>query len=57
MVYEEDRKAYYEALRRCDEEEDIRPLSAFLKAETVKTWARALSDEGPQDRKGLSTFL
>jgi len=58
VIYEEDRKAYYDALRIYDEEEDLLPLTAFLEAETVKTWSRYLShDASRQDRKGLSEFM
>ncbi len=58
VVYEEDRKAYYDALRIYDEEEDLLPLTAFLEAETVKTWSRYLTpDASRQDRKGLSEFM
>lgn len=58
VIYEEDRKAYYDALRIYDEEEDLLPLTAFLEAETVKTWSRYLTpDAARQDRKGLSEFM
>ena len=58
VIYEEDRKAYYDALRIYDEEEDLLPLTAFLEAETVKTWSRYLiHDSSRQDRKGLSEFM
>lgn len=42
IVYEEDKKLYYECLQTYDESEDIGPLYAFLKYETEKTWGKAL---------------
>jgi len=58
VIYEEDRKAYYDALRIYDEEESLQPLTAFLETETVKTWSRYLTpDVARQDRKGLSEFM
>lgn len=58
VIYEEDRKDYYEALRIYDEEEDLQPLAAFLEAETVKTWSRYLTNDAmPPSRKGLADFI
>ena len=41
IVYEEDRRAYYDALQDYDEQEDLTPLVQFLEAQTVKTWSRS----------------
>jgi len=38
IVFEEDRKMYYQALEKYDADEDIRPLRDFLQAEAIKTW-------------------
>lgn len=58
VIYEEDRKAYYEALRIYDEEENLQPLTAFLEAETVKTWSRYLDeDTAPRSHKGLADYI
>lgn len=58
VVYEEDRKAYYEALRAYDEDENLQPLTSFLEKETVKTWSRYLADNAAQvSRKGLADFI
>lgn len=38
-IHEEDRKEYMEALEAWDEEQDLAPLEAFLKDQTIKTWA------------------
>lgn len=56
IVYEEDKKIYYDCLQRYDETEDIGPLYAFLKYETEKTWGNALdlADGTGKTRKGLS---
>ena len=40
IIYEEDRMAYYGALRLWDEEADLAPMIDFLQAETVKTWPK-----------------
>lgn len=40
IVYEEDRPAYYAALEVFDRDLDLKPMTAFLEAETVKTWER-----------------
>lgn len=59
IIYEEDRRSYYEALQQYDETEDLDTLIGFLKEQTVKTWERSMSlsqDEVPKHR-GLDTFL
>lgn len=58
IIYNEDKKMYYECLQKYDEAEDLKPLYEFLKYETEKTWEKALSiSKGKkQDRKGLSEF-
>ena len=43
IVYEEDKRLYYECLQKYDENEEIKPLYEFLKYETEKTWDKTLS--------------
>lgn len=38
IIHEEDRKEYYHALAEFDNRQDLAPLTAFLKEQTVKTW-------------------
>ncbi len=42
IVYEEDRKEYYNALRTYDSEENINVLEEFLKNQLIKTWSRIM---------------
>lgn len=42
IIYEEDKKAYYDALQQYDEQESLNALVRFLEAQTVKTWARTM---------------
>jgi len=58
IVYNEDKRMYYECLQKYDEAEDLNPLYEFLKYETEKTWEKALAlAEGMMsERKGLSDF-
>lgn len=58
IVYDEDKRMYYECLQKYDEAEDLNPLFAFFKYETEKTWqkALALAQGRKPDRKGLSDF-
>lgn len=44
VVHEENRQAYYAALQRYDETEDLHPLVSFLQAETLQTWARQMPE-------------
>ena len=59
IVYDEDKHAYYDALRRYDEDEALAPLAEFFREETAKTWRRALelSQGQRQPRRGLSELL
>lgn len=59
IVYEEDKRLYYECLQKYDENEDLEPLLEFLKYETEKTWENTLSltNGDKQDRKGLSGYI
>ncbi len=40
IIYDEDKKAYYDALERYDADEEIAPLKEFIIAESVKTWTK-----------------
>lgn len=40
IIYEEDKKLYYECLQAFDEKQDIEPLKKFLSYEQEKTWAK-----------------
>lgn len=42
IIYDEDKRFYYEALEKYDENEDLAPLYEFLKYETEKTWKKTL---------------
>ncbi len=58
IVYDEDKRMYYECLQKYDKTEELRPLYEFFKYETEKTWEKALTlANGVQrERKGLSDF-
>jgi len=58
IVYNEDKRMYYECLQKYDETEDLNPLYEFLKYEMEKTWEKvlALANGVKQERKGLSDF-
>jgi len=58
IVYNEDKRIYYECLQKYDETEELNPLYKFFKYETEKTWekALALANGVKQERKGLSDF-
>ena len=59
IIYEEDRRTYYEALQAYDEREELDPLAGFFEEQTVKTWARSmeLNDSDAPQHKGLSFFM
>ncbi|MDR2179518.1 MAG: Fic family protein [Synergistaceae bacterium] len=42
VIHDEDKLAYYHALSRYDEEEDLNPMTAFLKQQTERTWGKTL---------------
>ena len=42
IIHEEDRKGYYDALEAWDERQELDPLIAFLKEQTVKTWKKQI---------------
>ena len=42
IIYEEDRRAYYDALQAYDEQEDLDLLTEFFEEQTVKTWTRSM---------------
>lgn len=44
-IYEEDRKDYYDALEKFDEELELTSLIDFLKIQLVKTWEKQLNKE------------
>ena len=41
-IHQEDRKEYYAALEAWDERQELQPMEAFLRDQTVKTWARQI---------------
>lgn len=59
IVFEEDKRIYYDALREYDEAEELAPLINFFQAQTLKTWQRALSPEkeAEQSRRGLTELM
>ncbi len=58
IIYNEDKRIYYECLQKYDEAQDLNPLYEFLKYETEKAWKNmlALAEGMKQERKGLSNF-
>jgi len=58
IVYDEDKRMYYDCLRKYDEAEELNPLYEFFKYETERTWkkALALADGTKLERKGLLDF-
>lgn len=58
IVFDEDKRLYYECLQKYDETEDLNSLYEFFKYETEKTWekALALANGARQERKGLSDY-
>lgn len=58
IIYDEDKRIYYECLRKYDEAEDLNSLYEFFRYETEKTWAKALTlkDGMKPKRKGLDKF-
>lgn len=50
-IYEEDRKAYYEALDMWDEKQELQPLIDFLKKQTAKTWEKQVQRSERRKKK------
>lgn len=46
IVHEEDRKEYYACLEAWDDRQELKPLIAFLRAQTIKTWERQVERAG-----------
>jgi Fic family protein len=59
IVYDEDKRMYFECLRKYDETEELDSLYEFLKYESEKTWGKALdlADGNKLERKDLSDFI
>ena len=51
IVYDQDKRLYYECLEKYDAEETIAPLTEFLKYETEKTWEKTLERGERENRK------
>lgn len=43
VIHEEDRRAYYDALSKWDQEQDLDPLKKFLITQTEKTWEKQIA--------------
>lgn len=58
ILYDEDKRMYYECLQKYDETEDLNSLYELLRYETEKTWKKtlALTIGVKQDRKVLSDY-
>lgn len=59
IIYEENKRSYYQALQMYDEQEVIDPLVEFLEGQTEKTWDRAMgfADTPEQKPLGLQFFM
>lgn len=55
VIFEEDRKEYYEALENFDENIKLDKLVEFLKKETIKTWKNIIDDS--RKSSSLSDFV
>lgn len=45
IIHDEDKRAYYDALARYDEAEDLEPMRLFLMRQTERTWEKSLERE------------
>ena len=41
-IHQEDRKAYYAALKAWDERQDLAPMETFLREQMGKTWEKQI---------------
>lgn len=59
IVYDEDKKYYYAALEKFDEEDDLSPMIEFFKYEMEKTWEKSLDKENGiiKDNSKLNDYL
>lgn len=60
IIYEEDKRGYYEALQAYDEQETIDPLVSFFEEQTSKSWTRTMEltqDSEQKQRHGLQFFM
>ncbi len=55
-IHEEDRKNYYKALEKFDEELELNSLIDFLKLQLVKTWEKQLN-KSKQNSSSLTDFI
>ncbi|MDR1206645.1 MAG: Fic family protein [Peptococcaceae bacterium] len=51
IIHDEDKVAYYGALARYDEAEDLEPMRLFLRQQTERTWEKALERERQRGEK------
>lgn len=54
IVYDEDKRMYYECLQQYDETEEIEPLYQFFMYQTEKTWRKTLAKDIKYKRKNLT---
>jgi Fic family protein len=45
IIYDEDKRAYYDALKRYDDAEELEPMRSFLEKQTERTWEKSLARE------------
>lgn len=59
IVYDEDKKYYYAALEKFDEEDDLSPMIEFFKYEMEKTWEKSLDKENGivKENSKLTNYL
>ena len=50
IIYDEDKKLYYECLEKYDDYEEINQLVEFMKYETEKTWAATLNIQNNRNK-------
>ena len=58
IIFDEDKKLYYECLQAYDQKEDIIPLEKFLNYETEKTWKNTINmiNDVKSECKGLNDY-
>ena len=53
VVHEEEKNAYYAALERYDEAEELQPMADFLRGQTERTWEKTLAREARSKERTL----